>query len=234
MSGIKKAGDSIEKIAETIECYLVLLISLILPASVGVFVLSDELVMTLLGDKWAAAGQLLKPLAIMGFFVGATAVLTAAMNAMRKVKSTFYLEFVIAITAVFILYNYRETDILIFSMVVAMIGLITFVCYLSITYYYVRLSIKNLTLAILPVILATSIMFLCLEGVKSLYLWNGINHLLILIIVGIVSYALSFYALLLIISDKFLPLSIIKSKVDTVSSKLANIIHKKLNNKTIS
>lgn len=231
MSGIKEAGTNIDKIAETIECYLVLLISLILPASIGIYVLSDELVFTLLGEKWAASGQLLKPLTIMGFFVGATAVLTAAMNAMRKVKSTFYLEFVIALTAVFILYSYRDADIFMFSIVVAVIGLITFLCYLCITFYYVRLSVKNIIVAIAPIIFATIIMYLCVQGVKSLSMLSGTSHLLFLIVVGIVSYGLCFYILLMAISNKILPLSIIKNKIDTLSAKLTNKIHKQLDNK---
>lgn len=233
MSGIKKAGTDISKISETIECYLILLISLILPASIGVFILSDELVHLLLGEKWAESGLLLKPLAIMGFFVGATAVLTAAMNAMRKVKSTFYLEFVIALLAVFILYSYREADIHLFSIVVALIGLITFICYLCITFYYVRLSIKNIIVGITPILCATIVMYLSVQGLKSLNLFSGISHLLVLIVNGILSYAFCLYVLLMTLSDKSLPLSIIKTKVDTLSVKLSSKVKKHLHKKKV-
>ena len=229
MSGIKKSGTNVAKVTETIECYLVLIISVILPASIGVFVLSGDLVLVLLGEKWTEAGTLLKPLSIMGFFVGATAVLTASMNALRKVKSTFYLEFIIALFAVGILYSYRETDVFTFSIIVSLIGLVTFILYLGITFYYVRLSLIKLIVAIAPITISTLFMFMCVQEVKTLHLVEGVIKLLISIVVGILSYATCFYLFLVIMSDKSTPLKLIKSKVDVLSLKIGTEVHRAIN-----
>ena len=168
MSGIKNAGNEIEVIALTIEKYLVVLISIIFPASIGIILLSHDLVLLLLGEKWIKSSELLKPLAIFGFFVGITAVLTSSLNSLRKVKSTFYLESAIAVFAVIILFIFREATIIDFSIIVAIIGLITFLSYLSLMRFFIPIRLYSLLVGLIPTLVSTLFMSFCINYVGML------------------------------------------------------------------
>lgn len=196
VSGIKKAGEDLGQIRETIEFYFIASIFITLPASVGVFVLSDDLVLLLLGEQWSEAGKLLKPLAILGFIVAATSILTASMNALRKVKATFYLECLTASAAVIILYSQRELELYPFSQVVALTGGVTLSLYLAITYYYVKISFYNIAIALTPIGLSSYFMYESVLYIKELEQNVHVISLFQNILVGVLSYGFSIVLLL--------------------------------------
>lgn len=219
ISDVKQAGAETERISKAIEHHLVFFVSIILPASVGMYALSDEIVFILLGDKWATAGSLLKPLSIFGFFIGIIAVLSAVMNAIRKVKVTFYLELVAFIVAIGIIYSCREYEIQFFTTMVASTGLVTLICYLAITYYYTGISVANLLFAMVPAILASNIMLFALFQLKQ-YQGSTVLVLLFNIGCGIITYLGCFYILLILMAGKSSALAMIKVKVDEVQQQV--------------
>lgn len=219
MSGVQKNSSCRNKVASTIESYMVFLTVIVLPACFGTALLADEIVIVILGDKWIGAGLLLKPLSIFGFFVSLTAVLTAATNALRKVKSSFYLELVIALIAVFLLYFYRELEIHEFSIVVVSIGFVTFCFYFLLVKCYIPLSPLRIVVAILPCVFSTLCMVFTLYHVKNALGNIHVFQLIVLIFCGILSYALALYPLLTITYKKNQYIKTIKEQADIMLHK---------------
>ena len=67
---------------------------IILPATIGLILLADELVLLLYGEKWAPASDVLKVLAVFGLLRSFTAVNGYLFNGMGKPKIDFYISVV--------------------------------------------------------------------------------------------------------------------------------------------
>lgn len=216
VSGIRELGVESKELPHTVELYLAIFVSVILPATVGISFLSNEIILTLLGEQWREAGELLKVLSFLGFCAAVTAILVAVLSALRKVKLLFSLEMFLAVVFISILFMSRNLGIYEFTMVVSSIGLITLLIYYIAVCYYIKISTKRVIVGLIPALMSSACMLFVLQALKDIYIEPLYIDLFIIIFCGAAVYSVAFYLLLAVTLKVSRTSQLLKAKVDSI------------------
>jgi|JI7StandDraft_1071085.scaffolds.fasta_scaffold02315_4 O-antigen/teichoic acid export membrane protein len=217
ISGVKHAKDDVVLAAQTVENYLVMMLSVALPATLGIVVLADDLILLLLGEKWQPSAALLKPLAIFGCVYCVTTFMHASINARRKVKQVFFMDLIVTPLMVGFLYMQRDQSLITFALSVLAAGFLYVSCYICLVRYYLPLSLRRFVVGALPLSLASSTMFYSVAESLSWYQQHAVAWPLLLkvlahMLLGVLVYVLVYFILLIMLRRHSAALRLVQAK----------------------
>ncbi len=225
ISGVKQAKDDLHLAAQTVENYLVVMLSIVLPATLGIVVLADDLVLLLLGEKWQASAALLKPLAVFGCVFCITSFMHASINAQRKVKQVFMMDLLITPLMVGYLYVQRDQPLVSFALSVLAVGVLYVSAYIALVRYYLPLSLGRVVLGIMPLTVAGGLMFYGVAQSLAWYQqfalsWPLLGKVIWHISLGVLIYVLVYSLLLMVLKPHSAALRLVQAKCGQLASPL--------------
>lgn len=190
-SSLAKMQDDAQRLKGNLFKYLSLSYSLVVPASVGIFLLADQIVLILFGDQWAESAPVLAYLS----FLMITFVTNGAYKIIFTLKSQFFsigvLDFfgIILVSLAFLLENIVTLED--FSIYRALVGFLVFALSIVIAKIFIKYEV-NLVLRALLVPVIGSIVMGCLiiliQPTINLLIENSIVSLLCIILLSALTY----------------------------------------------
>lgn len=187
-AGISRISHNQDKLHDKIAHYLIFSYLCVIPASLGIFTLNEELVSVVIGEKWQAAAPILGFLSLLMLSMPLNVILQVVLISLTKIKYMVVLD-IIMITAIissFVILNQSNIqDLLIYTQIRVSL-VVLFIFLLGIVYKKVlNFSIKRLlTVCLLP--LGPGIVMLWVLNLQQLSFSSDVISLLVKILFGII------------------------------------------------
>ena len=193
ITSVQKAN--INNVPYIIEKYLLILISMIVPIVCLLSLLSENIVIIILGDKWLAAAPILTILTILGVSASLTVVFNSTLTALKKTKLTFKIDLIttiIILTTLFLLKNVQLID---FAKLRTLLDMLVLLSYLVFTKWVVGLSLKSTLKNLTPTLISTLLMIFTINQISHFFIINTFIDLAIVSMVSVFTYVISLFVL---------------------------------------
>jgi O-antigen/teichoic acid export membrane protein len=224
MTSVQKVKGNEQNVASVIEKFSTLLVCLILPAVIGLAMLSDKVMLVVLGEQWLDAAPLLAVLAILGFSTSLVVVLSAALSALSKTKLIFQLDLITTSLILVILVLSRNLDITTFAMVRSLLGFVVLFGYLLALRFVIKLRLLKYLVNMIPALLASTAMYFTLKLSQPSYLEPTVLNLISLILIGALSYLMIFLPTMNRMQKYSISLQFVNQQIMLIFDKTRNLI----------
>ncbi|ALO36442.1 hypothetical protein CMT41_18100 [Colwellia sp. MT41] len=222
MTSVQKAKSSSETVESVIEKYFSLLTSIMLPAAIGLSLLSEYVVINILGEQWHFASPILSVLVYLGLFSGLVIIFQASLSALNHTKTIFKVDLITSVVLVLTLLYFSNKDLVTFALIRSLLGIIVLVGYLIIIKSVTKLSLLRLGTSITPSLFASFCMYIILLQAIELLPDKNISSLIILIFVGIIAYSIIFISFIKLTPYKFKSTIYLENIINNLINKIAH------------
>lgn len=192
ITSIQRAQGNPIEINKSIEKYLLILLSLILPLAYILSLLSSNIVSIILGEQWLAAGPILEVLALLSISASLTMVFSATLTALKRTKLTFYIEITCTILLLITLYLLRTLPINEFAFIRAFLDFFILGTYLLFTSKVIGINLRTTINNMLPALISTGLMALVIIYLPDKFAPDTFIHLVLTITLSLILYTLLF------------------------------------------
>ncbi len=194
ISGLANFKDNPAKLTDTYSKFFVAIFTVMLPVSVGFFLLTEEIIHFLLGDKWKEAATIVTYFAPLILTMAISQLSNTALTALHKVKLVFYLDLLTMIVFSVALYLARNLPVEQLAGTRTLLGFFIAVCFFIPVRSMITVSVRRILWGIQPSIIAVVVMSLAVLQIKA---WLAGTWLLAVgVLTGMLVYAgVMFFAL---------------------------------------
>ena len=223
-SEVGKSSKNATEAATKIESYFVNLMSILLPATLGIMVLSQDIVIVLLGEQWRDSAGILNNLALIGMSSSCILIVTSALIALNKVKESFFVDVLSTIVVLGGLYFAKSSEITEFSLYRSLLDCFSMLIYFGVLLKILHVKVKNYVVGLMPSSIASAVMVVLIT-----YISNGQTHIsvfwmLLKVFTGAVSYFAILYLSLMVLAKEKGTLITLRSNIDkAIISLVANV-----------
>lgn len=196
MTSVQKARKNNANISYTIEKYLLILLSLILPIVCVIASFSEGIVLIVLGEKWLSAAPILEILTILGISTSLTMVFNSTLTALKYTKLTFKIDIITTIVILSVLFLFRAAALEHFAFVRACLDLLVLIAYFAFTKSIIGLSLRSSLNNLVPTLLSVAIMALFFNYCTSNFIVDDFLSLVIASFLSGILYCFSFVILI--------------------------------------
>ena len=181
---VQKAKKEQKNIAEIVEKYLLVLMCLILPVICLLSLLSESIVVVILGEQWLPAAPILSILTLLGVSASITVVFTSTLTALKQTKLTFKIDVVTTVIILTSLYLLSNLDIVDFALARALLDSCVLISYLFFTKLAIGLSLRSTLKNLAPILLSGAIMALVVVQFTTMF---AVDSFIMLCLVSLLS-----------------------------------------------
>ncbi|WPC72892.1 oligosaccharide flippase family protein [Vibrio porteresiae] len=186
-AGLTQLIDDKEALTHQLCRYLALAYLLVVPSAAGIYVLQDEIVSVVMGEKWADAAPVLGLLSLLMLSMPLNIALQSLLTHMSKLSYLVWIDVVmiVAIGASFSLL-YQQGITLLATYTLARVALVVvFIALLLLVYKAVlHVALTRVLAVLLLPMLPSGVMYAVVALLKSALAFNPLLNLLILAVVG--------------------------------------------------
>ncbi len=200
MTSVQKANNNNTDISHTIEKYLLILLSLILPIVCIISLYAEHIVVIILGEKWLPAAPILEVLTLLGISTSLTMVFNSTLTALKRTKLTFKIDIITTSIILGSLLLIKGVELSDFALVRALLDLVVLISYFMFVKIVIGLSLRSCIKNLLPTMISVGIMAIILNYIDSIMV---IDNFIVLALISII--CLLIYAVTLLISLNVFP-----------------------------
>lgn len=195
-STLSRTTSDVKEFSYYVEKFVVLSATICLPVFIGLYLVADVFTLSLLGEKWAPMIETFQLMALSYLFMSLNGPYMAAMNSIGKIGLQVKLKVVfvfIFVSCLFLLDNTTITDFAVLFLGLQIAMLVSLILQ---NYYVLKIKLNTLLFGYIPSMIAVTFMIVLMQLYRySFPVQSTMYDLIILILIGAVSYAGCFMCL---------------------------------------